>query len=222
MIYAYTRETPGGKTQKEKLKRETELLKNENPDELVIEKAAAGKKKYDAFRKLLNRIRTGDILVIPTIDRISHSADDFSGLVAGLTNRGVTLRVLNLGTFDGSPESVILAKAVRAFAEFEKAMIVERTQERKREARNDITFREGRPKKYSRKEISEALRMLADGNSYKKVSETTGISVSTLTRARNAEKARKTGDYSMTDAEIREYEAAVAESEQMSLEDLLS
>ena len=38
----------------------------------------------------------------------------------------------------------------------------------------------------------------------------------------NAEKARKNGDYSMTDAEIREYEAAVAESEQMSLEDLFN
>ena len=48
----------------------------------------------------------------------------------------------------------------------------------------------------------------------------TGISVSTLSRARNAEKARKSGDYSMSDAEVREYEAAVAKSEQMSLEDL--
>ena len=221
-VYAYTRETPGGKTQKEKLKREIELLKNESPDELVIEKASAGKKKFDAFRKLFDRLRPEDTLVIPSIDRISHSADDFSGLVAGLANRGVTLRVLNLGTFDHSPEGATLKKAVNAFAEFEKAMIVERTRERKTEARKDVTFREGRPKKYTRKEILDALRMLEEGASYKKVSESTGISVSTLTRARNAEKARKNGDYSMTDAEIREYEAAVAESEQMSLEDLLS
>ena len=62
---------------------------------------------------------------------------------------------------------------------------------------------------------------LLDNNSYKLVSEMTGISVSTLTRARSAERARKSGDYSMSDAEVREYEAAVARSEQMTLQDLL-
>ena len=111
-------------------------------------------------------------------------------------------------------------EAVRAFAQFEKAMVVERTQTRKAEVRKDLTFREGRPRKYSRKEISAALRLL-EKNSYKLVSEMTGISVSTLTRARNAEKARKSGDYSMSDAEVREYEAAVSRSEQMTLEDLI-
>ena len=99
-------------------------------------------------------------------------------------------------------------------------MVVERTQTRKAEVRKDLTFREGRPRKYSRKEISAALRLL-EKNSYKLVSEMTGISVSTLTRARNAEKARKSGDYSMSDAEVREYEAAVSRSEQMTLEDLI-
>lgn len=221
LIYAYTRETP---LLRERLKNETDALKNEHPDELIIEKAPSGRRrgKYDAFRKLFDRLRPGDTLIIPSIDRVSHSADDFSGLVAGLTNRGVTLQVLNLGIFNNTEEGLVLRKAVAAFAEFEKSMIVERTRERKAKAREDITFREGRPKKYTRKEITEAIRMLDEGKSYKRVSSITGISVSTLTRARNAEKARKAGDYSMSDAEIREYEAAVAESEQMTLGDILS
>lgn len=62
--------------------------------------------------------------------------------------------------------------------------------------------------------------MLENGSSYKEVSLKTGISTSTLRRARNAERARRSGGYTMTDAEIREYEARVAESEQMSLDDL--
>ena len=126
-VYAYTRETPGGKTQREKLKKEIELLKNEDPDELVIEKASAGKKKFDAFRKLFDKLRPEDTLVIPSIDRISHSADDFSGLVAGLANRGVTLRVLNLGTFDHSPEGATLKKAVNAFAVASPFMAVQKS-----------------------------------------------------------------------------------------------
>ena len=161
MIYAYTRETPGGDTQKEKLKRDEALLKAENPDILVIEKAPnRRKKKFDDFRKIMDVLKPGDTLVVPSFDRISHSADDFSGLLAGLANRGVTLRVLNMGTFDQSEKGTLLRKAVNAFAEFEKAMIVERTQGRKADARNDITYREGRPRKFTRKEVMEALRML--------------------------------------------------------------
>lgn len=188
---------------------------------MVIDRVPSGKKKkYDGFGKLLVRLRPGDVLIIPSIDRVSHSASDFEGLMAGLLNRGVAIRVLNFGTLDDSPEGRMMQQAVRAFAEFEKAMVVERTQERKTEARKDITFREGRPRKYGWQELSSAVRLL-ETHSYKQVSEMTGISVSTLKRARIAEEARKRGEYSMSDAEVREYEAAVANAEQMTLEDLL-
>lgn len=221
MYYGYTRETPGGGSQREKFEKQVEMLRKERVDSLTVDSAPSGKrKKYDSFRKMFAKLRPGDTLVIPSIDRVSHSAADFEGLMAGLLNRGVAIHVLNLGTLDNSPKGKVRQQAVRAFAEFEKAMVVERTQVSKAEARKDLTFREGRPRKYSRREISAALRLL-DNNSYRLVSEMTGISVSTLTRARNAEKARKSGDYSMSDAEVREYEAAVAKSEQMTIEDLL-
>lgn len=221
MIYGYTRETPGGASQKEKFEKQKEMLKEEGVGILVTDSAPSGKrKKFDGFNRMFVKLRQGDTLVIPSIDRVSHSATDFEGLMAGLLNRGVAIRILNLGTLDDSEEGRMRQQSVRAFAEFEKAMVVERTQVRKAESRKDLTFREGRPRKYGRREISAALRLL-DNNSYKLVSEMTGISVSTLTRARSAERARKSGDYSMSDAEVREYEAAVARSEQMTLQDLL-
>ena len=221
MYYGYTRETPGGEAQAEKLKKQVEMLKKEGIDSLTVDSVPSGKKKkYDRFSKLLLKLRSGDTLVIPSIDRVSHSASDFEGLMKGLLNKGVAIRVLDLGTLDDSPKGKVRQEAVKAFAQFEKAMVVERTQTRKAEARQDLTFREGRPRKYARKEISLALKLL-ECHSYKQVSGMTGISVSTLTRARNAEKARKSGEYSMSDAEVREYEAAVARSEQMTLQDLL-
>ena len=221
MYYGYTRETPGGRSQKEKFEKQVEILKKEGVDSLTVDSAPSGKrKKFDRFNALLAKLRPGDTLVIPSIDRVAHSASDFEGLMAGLINRGVAIRVLNLGTLDNSPKGMVRRQAVKAFAEFEKAMVVERTQAGKAEVRKDLTFREGRPRKYSRREISAALRLL-DNNSYTLVSEMTGISISTLSRARNAEKARKSGNYSMSDAEVREYEAAVSKAEQMSLEDLL-
>lgn len=70
-----------------------------------------------------------------------------------------------------------------SFAEFDRDMIVERTQEGKQIAKKRGDFREGRPKKYSKKQIEHAL-MLKKTYSYKQVEEMTGISKSTLIRSK--------------------------------------
>ncbi|SER07508.1 hypothetical protein SAMN05216362_1457 [Piscibacillus halophilus] len=70
-----------------------------------------------------------------------------------------------------------------SFAEFERDMIVERTQEGKAIAKQRDDFREGRPKKYNKKQIEHAIS-LKENNSYKQVEEMTGISKSTLIRAK--------------------------------------
>ena len=71
-----------------------------------------------------------------------------------------------------------------AFAEYERGMIVERTQLGKSIARQDPNYREGRPKKYSKAQITHALDLLKEGNTYRQVEEYTGISKSTLVRAK--------------------------------------
>ncbi len=63
-------------------------------------------------------------------------------------------------------------------------MIIERTQEGKAIARQNPNFREGRPFKYSQKQIEHALT-LKEAHSYKQVEEMTGISKSTLIRVKN-------------------------------------
>ena len=63
-----------------------------------------------------------------------------------------------------------------AFAQFERDMIVERTQEgRKRTGRTG-----GRPKLYSHPQRDLAMKLLNEGQSYRMVEEQTGISKSTL------------------------------------------
>jgi DNA invertase Pin-like site-specific DNA recombinase len=69
------------------------------------------------------------------------------------------------------------------FAESERGMIVERTQEGKAIAKQKPDFKEGRSKKYGRKQIEHALKLL-ENNSYKQVEDKTGISKSTLIRAK--------------------------------------
>ncbi|MED1472738.1 recombinase family protein, partial [Bacillus salipaludis] len=62
-------------------------------------------------------------------------------------------------------------------------MIVERTQEGKALAKQREDFREGRPKKFKKTQIEYALKLL-ETNSYKQVEAITGISKSTLIRAK--------------------------------------
>ena len=60
-------------------------------------------------------------------------------------------------------------------------MIVQRTQEGKAIAKERPGYREGRPKKYTKKQLEHAMELL-ENHSYSQVAELTGISSSTLYR----------------------------------------
>ena len=62
-------------------------------------------------------------------------------------------------------------------------MIVERTTEGRNIARLKANYVEGRPPKYKRTQLEHALGLL-NSHSYAQVSDMTGISVSTITRAK--------------------------------------
>ena len=89
-----------------------------------------------------------------------------------------------MGLIEDTPTGRLVFNVMSAFAEFERDMIVERTQEGKAIAKQREDFREGRPNKYSKKQIEHALGLLANKHSYKQVEEKTGISKSTLIRAK--------------------------------------
>ena len=123
------------------------------------------------------------MLIVTKLDRIARSTMQGIKLIEALVDKGVIIHVLNIGIMDNSPTGKLIRNIFLAFAEFERDMIVERTQEGKSMAKQNPDFREGRPKKYSKAQISHALELL-DTYSYKKVSEMTGISVSSLQRAK--------------------------------------
>ena len=92
-----------------------------------------------------------------------------------------------MGLIEDTPMGNLIITNLLAFAEFERAMIVERTQAGKEIAKQKDDFREGRPKKYGKKQIEHALSLLKE-HSYKEVEQITGISKSTLIRAKNKAK----------------------------------
>ena len=134
--------------------------------------------------KLLAVLQAGDKLVITKLDRIARSASQGIELVQTLLDKGITVHVLNMGLLDNTPTGKLIRNIMLAFAEFERDMIIERTQEGKAIAKRQPDFREGRPKLYNKKQIQHALELLQD-HSYRQVTELTGISKSTLIRAKN-------------------------------------
>ena len=102
-----------------------------------------------------------------------------------LLEKGVKIHILNMGLIENTPVGKLIVTNLLAFAEFERAMIIERTQSGKAIAKTKEGFKEGRPKKYTKKQLDNALSMLSinGGNhSYSQVEELLGISKSTLIR----------------------------------------
>jgi DNA invertase Pin-like site-specific DNA recombinase len=125
----------------------------------------------------------GDTLTVTKLDRFARSTTDALSIVKDLFDRGVKVHVLNMGIIENTPTGRLIFTIFSAFAEFERDLIVTRTQEGKEIAKQRDDFREGRPKKFSKKQIQHALKLLED-HSYKQVEEITGISKSTLIRAK--------------------------------------
>ena len=137
------------------------------------------------FDKLMVKIRPGDTLVVTKLDRIARSASEGSKMVQEMLNNDISVHVLNMGKMDNTPTGKLICQIMFAFAEFERDMIVERTQEGRAIARKNPNFHEGRPKKYSKKQINHALELL-ETHSYSQVTELTGISKATLARAKSS------------------------------------
>ena len=99
-----------------------------------------------------------------------------------LVEKGVAVRILNMGNapIDNSPTGMLMLNIMLSFAEFERDMIVQRTQEGKAASGNYG----GRKSIYTKEQIDHAMELLNGSYSYTDVVKMTGISKSTLIRAR--------------------------------------
>ncbi|MDM5282668.1 recombinase family protein [Peribacillus frigoritolerans] len=179
MKYGYARVS----TANQDLESQLTALKYEGCEKIYSEKFTGTKADRPQFKELLSILKEGDTLVVTKLDRFARSTGDAIQTVKELFNKDVKVHVLNMGLVEDTPTGRLIFNILSSFAEFERDMIVERTQEGKAIAKQREDFREGRPNKYSKKQVEHALKLL-DSNSYKEVENMTGISKSTLIRAK--------------------------------------
>ena len=189
MIYGYGRvSTKGQAKDGNSLGAQERLLKEHGAEVIYMDSFTGTKMTRPEFDKLLKELKAGDTLVVAKLDRFARSVSQASDLITKLIDDGVRVDVCNLGVLDNSSMSTLMRNILLSFAQFERDMIVERTQEGKAIARQNPDFREGRPKKYSRTQINHALELL-EHYSYRQVEAMTGISKSTLIRAKSKGKS---------------------------------
>lgn len=185
MIYGYARVSTAGQGRDgNSLEDQVAALQKYGCQEIVEEAFSGKTMERPKFQRLLDRLQEGDTLVVCKLDRFARTAIEGVQTVRDLFERGIRVHILNMGLVENTLTGNLILTVMLAFAEYERGMIVERTQTGKAVARQDPNFREGRPKKYTPQQIKLALDLLEQGRTYRQITEMTGISKSTLIRAK--------------------------------------
>ena len=183
MKYGYCRVSTKGQLDGNSIEEQTKAIREVYADVEIIIESYSGAKERPLFNQILDKAQENDYVIVTKLDRFCRSTKEGLGYIDQLMNKGVKIHILNMGLIENSPMGRLIVTNLLAFAEFERAMIIERTQGGKQIAKQRADFKEGRPKKYNSKKINHALELLKS-YSYKQVEELTGISKSTLIRAK--------------------------------------
>lgn len=190
-VYGYARVSTIGQD----LEAQIQQLEQNGASTIYQEKFTGTKTDRPQFNELLSVLKEGDTLMVTKLDRFARSAWQGSKLVNELVERGIKVHILNIGLLDNTPASKLIKNIFLAFAEFERDMIVERTQEGKAIAKQQEDFKEGRPKKYNQYQLDEAMKLL-ETMSFAQVEKEmhrrgTKISMSTLKREAKKRKTQE-------------------------------
>jgi len=146
------------------------------------EKISGTKTDRPELAKLIRRLEEGDVLVIVRLDRLARSTKDLLNVLDEIGKRGAGFRSLR-DTWAGTttPHGRLMLTILGGLAEFERSLIVARTGEgRKRAKDRGVKF--GRPRKLTPHQRQEALQRLAAGETQMDVARSFNLSSSTISR----------------------------------------
>lgn len=139
-----------------------------------------------AFGALLNKLEDGDVLVVTKLDRLGRNAMDVRATVEALEGMGVRVHCLALGGVDlTSAAGRMTMQVLSAVAEFERDLLIERTQSGLARARSQGRTL-GRPQALSSDQRKDVLQRLAAGEAVAAVARALKTSRATVMRVRNA------------------------------------
>ena len=187
-IFAYVRVSTTGQTTENQLREIEAAGFNIEPRRVISEtisgSIAAAQRR--GFVRLMDKLETADILVVTKLDRLGRNAMDVRATVDRLAGLGVRVHCLALGGSDlTSAAGKMTMPVIAAVAEFERDLLVERTQAGLARAKAEGKTR-GRPGALSHDQRGDVIRRLDDGASVSALAREYATSRQTILRARNA------------------------------------
>ncbi len=151
-------------------------------DRIFTDKASGKDVLRPELEGMLAFARTGDTVVVHSMDRLARNLDDLRRIVQGLTRRGVRVEFVKESlTFTGEDSAIasLMLSVMGAFAEFERALIRERQREGIALARQRGAYR-GRKKSLLPEKAEELRRRAQAGEKKLHLAREFGISRETL------------------------------------------
>lgn len=154
-------------------------------EETVSGSVAAMERK--GFVRLVDRMESGDVLIVTKLDRLGRNAMDVRATVEQLAAEGVRVHCLALGGVDlTSPAGKMTMGVIAAVAEFERDLLIERTQAGLSRAKAEGKAL-GRPSALSAAQVAEVQAKRAAGVSLGTLATAYGVSRAAIQRAERRE-----------------------------------
>ena len=138
-------------------------LKAAGCERIYREKASGGRWDRPELHRVLDQLRKGDVLVVWKLDRLSRSLRDVVTIMERLAEAKAGFRSLTEAIDTTTPAGRMMMQMVGAFAEFERAMLRERTKVGLDAARQEGRIGGRRPK-FSSQQQAEIRRMVSKGD----------------------------------------------------------
>ena len=170
-------------TDDQQLALQVDALTQAGCDRLFTDVGSGARFDRPGLQDALAYARPGDVLVVWRLDRLGRSLVDLVGLVNTLRDRSIGFKSLQEAMDTTTSGGQLVFHLFAALAEFERALIRERTQAGLHAARAR-GHRGGRPRKLTPRQVALARHLLTDpATTLGQVAETLHVSRSTLTRA---------------------------------------
>ncbi|MBA3948220.1 MAG: recombinase family protein [Herpetosiphonaceae bacterium] len=140
---------------------QTNALTSAGCERIFTETASGAQRDRPELKQTLAYLRSGDTLVVWKLDRLARSMHQLIETVEELQARGIELRSLTENIATATAGGRLVFHIFGALAEFERALIRERTRAGL-EAARARGKKGGRPTTFGPKQLSAAKAMLAD------------------------------------------------------------
>lgn len=175
-------------TQSQNLYKQIDILKQFDCDKIYEEKISGMKKDRPELNKMLDQLRTGDLVIIEDLTRLSRSVKDLFSIVEQIEEKGANIKSIKESWVDTTTaQGKLMFNIFAGINQFERDLISQRTIEGLNAAR--ARGRKGGRPKVNIKDITLAIKMYNSRNySISEITKATNISKTTLYRYVNNNK----------------------------------